>query len=644
MNSDGTSVQNTYDPATGNLTQNKLSHASGYASVTSYSYDPDGKLAKVSRDDQTLATITRTSTTSGTIEYFNGVEGTFTVNPDGSIKKMRWLDANGKSFSYENGLGVDSKILTETFMYGSKQADYEYTYDILGRLVKASLDTTNIDVSARDWAYEFEGEAGLNSNRTRQVVDGEATTYTYNSHDQLISASDPSIGDQIEYSNLGEITRLGNLEISYNAASNPIRVTDTKTGDQITYSYDTPGGGLTGKTVTKNGQTTTSAFAAQGLILNGEGQPVARNTNLPGEALWQQNLTDTTGASDTVSFYTARGNEFWTADHQGLDTGHISLYSPYGERVTEPSAPTNPFQQHFGFLGASGIASDTVGIDQINEMGQRLYLPKLGRFTSIDPIRGGSANAYDYANQDPINQADPSGNFPVWGKILVAIGMAALTAVGMYWADAGVAAFAAKVGVKSTVGVAALTLTVEALVNAGLGVATAAIYSGGKPSQASMYMVYGQISLSLLFGGLATSIQIKAARAAERAAQLAVETAEATATAAAEAMQPLIAQTTQLVQDTEAAAQRLVPQVQEAANQVIEQVEQRGNALVQNLETTGAQAVESSKTKLAMGCVLGGTAYTLGAPVVAGAAVVGGLVYLAYPYMPDMPDLGDWCE
>ncbi|MDA9912948.1 PA14 domain-containing protein [Candidatus Nanopelagicales bacterium] len=644
VNSDGTSVQNTYDPATGNLTQNKLSHASGYASVTSYSYDPDGKLAKVSRDDQTLATITRTSTTSGTIEYFNGVEGTFTVNPDGSIKKMRWLDANGKSFSYENGLGVDSKILTETFMYGSKQADYEYTYDILGRLVKASLDTTNIDVSARDWAYEFEGEAGLNSNRTRQVVDGEATTYTYNSHDQLISASDPSIGDQIEYSNLGEITRLGNLEISYNAASNPIRVTDTKTGDQITYSYNTPGGGLTGKTVTKNGQTTTSAFAAQGLILNGEGQPVARNTNLPGEALWQQNLTDTTGASDTVSFYTARGNEFWTADHQGLDTGHISLYSPYGERVTEPSAPTNPFQQHFGFLGASGIASDTVGIDQINEMGQRLYLPKLGRFTSIDPIRGGSANAYDYANQDPINQADPSGNFPVWGKILVAIGIAALTAVGMYWADAGVAGLAAKVGVKSTVGVAALTLAAEALVNAGLGVATAAIYSGGKPSQASMYMVYGQITLSLFFGGLATSIQIKTARAAEQMAQLAAQTAEATATATAEAMQPLIAQTTQLVQDTEAAAQRLVPQVQEAANEVIEQVQQRGNALVQNLETTGEQAVESAKTAAVMGCVLGGTAYTLGAPGVAGVAVVGGLAYLGYTYMPEMSvDVSGWC-
>jgi hypothetical protein len=31
---------------------------------------------------------------------------------------------------------------------------------------------------------------------------------------------------------------------------------------------------------------------------------------------------------------------------------------------------------------------------------------------SKDPIAGGSANAYDYANADPVNQVDPSGRKP----------------------------------------------------------------------------------------------------------------------------------------------------------------------------------------------------------------------------------------
>lgn len=42
------------------------------------------------------------------------------------------------------------------------------------------------------------------------------------------------------------------------------------------------------------------------------------------------------------------------------------------------------------------------------QMGARIYLPTIGRFTSQDPIPGGNANAYTYS-LDPINLSDISG-------------------------------------------------------------------------------------------------------------------------------------------------------------------------------------------------------------------------------------------
>jgi RHS repeat-associated protein len=75
----------------------------------------------------------------------------------------------------------------------------------------------------------------------------------------------------------------------------------------------------------------------------------------------------------------------------------------------------NPLQSGFltdgkaeyGWLGAKSRRTQLPS--GVIQMGLRSYVPALGRFLTPDPVKGGSANAYDYADQDPVNGFDLTG-------------------------------------------------------------------------------------------------------------------------------------------------------------------------------------------------------------------------------------------
>ncbi len=73
-------------------------------------------------------------------------------------------------------------------------------------------------------------------------------------------------------------------------------------------------------------------------------------------------------------------------------------------RAIEPSdGPPAPWP----FL--SRADGEARGLDRLLLMGQRVYQPQTGRFLQTDPVEGGSANDYDYVNQDPVNLVDLVG-------------------------------------------------------------------------------------------------------------------------------------------------------------------------------------------------------------------------------------------
>ncbi|MBT2417233.1 hypothetical protein J7F01_36380 [Streptomyces sp. ISL-22] len=87
-----------------------------------------------------------------------------------------------------------------------------------------------------------------------------------------------------------------------------------------------------------------------------------------------------------------------------LDTGSavmVQQFDEYGRNATTSSG------SEYGWLGSYQRSAGTVTGDVV--MGVRLYNRELGRFLTVDPVYGGSCNAYEYVCGDPVSGLDLGG-------------------------------------------------------------------------------------------------------------------------------------------------------------------------------------------------------------------------------------------
>lgn len=407
--------------------------------VSSFAYDLmgrpvlvfDGKgYQAISYDEVSGIAVEMTDSAAGVFKatYNAGGQMTEQVLPNGLAQEIEYDESGtavGLQYVKETGCSeactwlqfnrqdaAAGQVLKESGTFGT----HEYIYDMAGRLTMSKETPTGEGCTTR--AYAFDKDSNRLSKTTRgpseggvcdTKSEGEKQAYEYDTADRLI-------GEGVAYDNLGRITALpseyaggGKLETGYYV--NDLTHSQSQGGITNTYGLDaalrqreriTIGGSEEGTeiyhyaggsdspawTEKVKGEETSwtrniSALGKSlGVIENDKGEVTLQLSDMHGDLV--ATVEDNFEASAVLA--TQRFDEFGNPLQSTLLLGGNAEYGWLGVKARRTQLP-------------SGVV----------QMGVRSYVPALGRFLTPDPVKGGSANAYDYANQDPVNNFDLAG-------------------------------------------------------------------------------------------------------------------------------------------------------------------------------------------------------------------------------------------
>lgn len=396
---DGNKATTTYD-----LDGRPVTVADGKGSQTT-SYDATSGLP-VKLEDSAAGTFTAAYDADGNLTERtlpDGLTAKTTYDEAGQSTHLTYTKASscGTSCTWYDE-GIERSVYGQDLSQTGTLASYLYTYDKAGRLTSAAETPTGGTCTTRSYAFDADSNRLETTTRSPGLGScswsgGTTQKYKYDAADRLEGPT---------YDGWGRITALpgefaGGKELKTSYFSTDMVAEQTQNGVTNAFQLDgalrqrqrVQGGGIEGVEVfhyddgsdapawTQLGSTWTRDVTGIGGELAGVQESASgttlRLTNLHGDVVAKAALSPT----ETKLLATYRFDEFGN--------------------------PLAGSAGRFGWLG--GKQRRTELVSGVIQMGARSYVPALGRFLTPDPILGGSANPYDYANQDPINNFDLDG-------------------------------------------------------------------------------------------------------------------------------------------------------------------------------------------------------------------------------------------
>ena len=340
----------------------------------------------------------------------------YNYNDDSQITNEVLPGSSQRTWSYTNG-----RLTAYAQDISGAQRSTALTYDTTGRVDSETTDSATI-------SYAYDAASQLTE---VAPPSGPTTTYTYDPLGRRVTEYNGTQTSTYTYDTAGQLTDITRSAgpttvISYDAAGR--RLDETTGPDQLEYAYD-PAGRLATLTRTTGGSTTTQTRAYNpnkqlSQITNVtttatdawslDWDPAAEIPTLI--AIGNKNLTThaarvstlTTGAADTAVALDIRGSVIAAP---GQDLSRATDYDAFG---TPTGADT--FEPTLGYRGA-------LHLDALIHFTARDYTPATGSFTTTDPQPGVTGtptinNPYHYADNDPLNKTDPTGEFSVPDRLL----------------------------------------------------------------------------------------------------------------------------------------------------------------------------------------------------------------------------------